>query len=364
MFQKSLTGWDKGREVNMPSDMSYFNSICSLSKAFGKVQSRQKLLDLIVKSAIDTMKGKAACLFLYDEEKDTFVPAAEKGLSKNHLHQKPEKAGKQIKELVKNGYIAIKDATKDKKVDNHDLKKAEGIKSILTVPVMDNKDVVGVLVLYTDTLRTFSKDEISFMQALADQGGMAIERARLIGQLRNNTNLFHDLSTGINSTLNINEVMHKLTKGLAKSLKAKGVSISLIDEKSGDLRLIECHGLSDSYCDAGPITREKIIPVVLEGKTIIVDDAGADDGLSFHGQNKEEGVTTFLAAPIKTVHGIIGVMQLFYGYKRKFYDDEILMVNALAAQAGSAVQNAACYLTLENEMDELKNDIWSHRSWF
>ena len=40
------------------------------------------------------------------------------------------------------------------------------------------------------------------------------------------------------------------------------------------------------------------------------------------------------------------------------------MVNTLACQAGTAVQNAACYLTLENEMDDLKNDMWSHRSWF
>jgi len=348
----------------MPSDISYFKSICRLSKAFGKVQSRKKLLELIVESAIETMNGKAACLFLFDEEKDIFVPTAEKGLSKKYLHQKPEKAGKQIKELVKKGHIAIKDATKDKKADNHAIKKAEGIKSILSVPVMDNRRVVGVLALYTDKPINFSKDEISFLQALAEQGGMAIERSRLIGQLRNNTTLFHDLSTGINSTLEINEVMQKLTTGLAKSLKAKGVSISLIDEKSGELRLIECHGLSDSYCDAGPITQEKIVPVVLEGKTIIIEDAAGDDSLSFHSQNQKEGVTTFLAAPIKTVHGIIGVMQLFYGYKRQFYDDEILMVNALAAQAGSAVQNAACYLTLENEMDDLKNDIWSHRSWF
>jgi len=348
----------------MPSDISYFKSICRLSKAFGKIQSRKKLLELIVKSAIDTMNGKAACLFLADEEKNIFVPAAQKGLSKNYLHQKSEKAGKHIKELVKNGYIAIQDAVNDERSDNHDIKAAEGIASILSVPVMDNEQIVGVLTLYTDHPRKFSKNEISFLQALAEQGGMAIERARLIGQLRNNTKLFHDLSTGINSTLEINEIMHKLTTGLAKALKAKGVSISLIDEKSGELRLVECHGLSASYCDKGPITREKTVPVVLDGKTVIIEDAKSDDSLSFHVQNQEEGVTTFLAAPIKTVHGIIGIMQLYYGYKKRFYDDEILMVNTLACQAGTAVQNAACYLTLENEMDDLKNDMWSHRSWF
>lgn len=348
----------------MPNDINYFKSICRLSKAFGNVQSGQKLLELIVESAIETMDGKAACLFLADEETDVFVPAAQKGLSQSYLHQKPENAEKRIAELVKKGYIAIVDAVNDDLSENRDIKAKEGIASILSVPVMDNERLVGVLALYTAQQRKFKKNEIAFLQALAEQGGMAIERARLIGQLRNNTRLFHDLSTGINATLEINEIMHKLTSRLAKALKAKGVSISLIDEKSGDLRLVECHGLSDAYCDDGPVTREKIIPIVLNGKTIIIDDAKTDKSLSFHSRNREEGITTLLAAPIKTVHGVIGVMQLYYGHKKHFYDDEVLMVNALAAQAGTAVQNAACYLTLENEMDDLKSDIWSHRSWF
>jgi len=309
----------------MPSDISYFKSICRLSKAFGKIQSRKKLLELIVKSAIDTMNGKAACLFLADEEKDIFVPVAQKGLSKSYLHQKSEKAGKHIKELVKNGYIAIQDAVNDERSDNHDIKAAEGIASILSVPVMDNEQIVGVLTLYTDHPRKFSKNEIGFLQALAEQGGMAIERARLIGQLRNNTKLFHDLSTGINSTLEINEIMHKLTTGLAKALKAKGVSISLIDEKSGELRLVECHGLSDSYCDKGPITREKTVPVVLDGKTVIIEDAKSDDSLSFHvlcswyGKCLQKTVNNLSPGARIFFHGLHGLpkrVQIFFCFKQ------------------------------------------------
>ena len=65
---------------------NYFKTFCIISKAFGTTLSKEKLLYLIVHSAIDTMDAKAACLFLADEEKDVFVPMSQKGLSDNYLH--------------------------------------------------------------------------------------------------------------------------------------------------------------------------------------------------------------------------------------------------------------------------------------
>ena len=40
------------------------------------------------------------------------------------------------------------------------------------------------------------------------------------------------------------------------------------------------------------------------------------------------------------------------------------MVTALAYQGGIAIQNAGMYLMLKSDMKELKDEIWSHRSWF
>lgn len=42
----------------------YFRTFCRLSQAFGTAATQEGLLVLIVQYAIDTMGGKAACLFL------------------------------------------------------------------------------------------------------------------------------------------------------------------------------------------------------------------------------------------------------------------------------------------------------------
>ena len=97
----------------MTKEKDYFRTFCKVSKAFGTTLSSEKLLDLIVQSAIDTMDAKAACLFLAEAEKDLFVPVAQKGLSDKYLHEKPLKAGRIVAEIIEAGHLHFRDATSD-----------------------------------------------------------------------------------------------------------------------------------------------------------------------------------------------------------------------------------------------------------
>jgi len=41
-----------------------------------------------------------------------------------------------------------------------------------------------------------------------------------------------------------------------------------------------------------------------------------------------------------------------------------VLVSDLAQTGGLAIQNALLYLALQDDMKELKDDVWSHRMWF
>ena len=41
-----------------------------------------------------------------------------------------------------------------------------------------------------------------------------------------------------------------------------------------------------------------------------------------------------------------------------------MLAEAVASLGGLAIHNASMYLMLKNDMQCLKEDIWSHRSWF
>ncbi len=350
----------------MPKKTDYFATICRVSRVFGTTYRKEELLDLIVQSAIDTMKGKAACLFLEDEDKkkSDFVPIAQKGLSKDYLHIEPKEARRAADEILKKGYIAIHDATRDPRVQNHDSKRSEGVASILVVPILVEGRLIGILALYTAKPRIFSDDEIEFLTALAEQGGMAIEHARLVEQIRRNTKLFHDLSVSINASLDVKKIMDTLSVDIAKAFGVKAVSVRLLDPKEKTLQLVASYGLSKKYLEKGPLSVEKSIAEALKGTPVAIKDAACDTTVQYREEKKEEGIVSILCVPVKAKDEVIGVLRLYSGVPREFTDDEIMLATAIAHQGGLAIQNASLYLMLQEDMKDLKEDIWSHRSWF
>lgn len=348
----------------MATHMNYFDSLCRISRAFASAEKKETLLSQIVQSAKDAMDVKAACFFLEDPGTDTFVPAAQTGLSENYFHSPFERAAEKIDLLKESGFIFIKDVETDERTLNDEAKKSEGIASILVVPMRTNNRIVGILSIYTEVPRDFSDDDIKFVTALAEQGGMAIDRARLISQLRQNARMFRDISAGINASLDVTAIMRVLTEELAKVLKAKGGSIRLVDEKSDVLRLTASYGLSDAYLNKGEVSDDKGIAEAMNGKTTVISDVANADGIKYRDEKKSEGIVTIVTVPICVKHDVIGVLRLYFGSHRQFYEDELMTVEALGHQGGLAIQNASCYLRLENDIRGLKDDSWSPRSWF
>ena len=343
---------------------NFFKTFCKISKAFGTTLGKKKLLDLIVQSAIETMEAKAACLFLADEEKDMFVPMAQKGLSDNYLHANPLQAQRVVDEMLKEGHLSFHDATTDSRLENLEAKKAEGIASILSVPVMVKEKAIGVLSLYTAEHRDFSKDEIDFLSALADQGGIAIEQSQLFERINKNSMLFLDLASSINSTLDIRKVLHILTAEIAEALGMKGVLIRLLNHETGNLDLVASYGLSEEFQNKGPVSIKKSIAQALKGETVIIEQVSKDNRLQYKEEILKEGVISMLCVPIKAREEVIGVMSLFSSTARRFPEDVIILVNALAHTGGLAIQNASMYLNLQEDKKSLEEDIWSYRSWF
>lgn len=339
----------------------YFRTFCKVSRAFGTTLGEQHLLDLIVQSAVETMKGKAACLFLADEERDVFVPVAQHGLSQNYLHAKPMRAKVVVENVLKGGYLAIEDATSDPRLENHEAKRAEGIASILVVPVMLMDRPIGVLSLYSSEPRVFTQKEIDFLAALAEHGGMAIHKARLFERLVRNSRLFHEFASNLNSSLDIKKILHIMTADIADALGMKGVVIRLVNKDTNSLDLVASYGLSEAFLNKGRISSEEGTARCLNGETVVIR---TEDRIHSKGESRDEGIAAMLCVPIKAGDEVIGMIKLCSRTDGEFPEDMVQLANALAHQGGLAIQNASRYLMLQKDKKDLENDIWSHRTWF
>lgn len=345
--------------------MDYIKAISKVGRALGTTIERDKLLQMIVKSAVDTMKAKAACLFLEsDEADDQYIAVAQTGLSKSYMHAAPARMAPTMKLLKKDGFIHYREAQKDDRVQNKESKIKEGIGSILVVPVQSDDEVIGCLTLYTEDLRDFSEKEIEFLTVLAEQGGMAIQKACLIEKMRNATRIFLGMAANITASTDLKTVLQTLTEDVAKALYVKAATIRLLDENRVTLHLAASYGLSEKYLKKGPISAEKSIAQALQGKPVVVKDAATDAGVQYRNEKKEEGIVTILSVPIKSRDEVIGVLRLYSATAREFTEDEIQFVNAIAYMGGVAIQNMQLMAMLKDDVKDLRENVWIFKSWF
>jgi len=351
----------------MSTKEGYFQALSKLSIEMGATEDKDKMLHLIVSAAVETLKAKAAVIFLRDEDSENFIhntAAAQVGLSDKYIHAGTAHAIKISPQLLKDGYMYFRDATTDKRLKNHKAKKAEGIGSIISVPVMDKGRMRGILSLYTQNIRKFTKDEIDFLSILAEQGGFAIENANLIRKLRNQSQIFLDLAASISSSLDVKKILQAMTQELVKALRIKASSVRLLDEEKLTVKLVASFGLSEKYLNKGPVAADKNIARALKGDTIYIKDVSSDPGIQYRKEKEAEGIVSMLYVPIKSHDKIIGVLNVYSGRSREFTEDEIMLVTALAYQGGLAISNASLYIMLQEDIKDLKDNIWGHKCWF
>jgi len=351
----------------MAAKGSFFWVLSKLTKEIGSTEERDNIPRLIVSAAVEALKTKAAVIFLRDEDKENFISnqaVAQVGLSNKYVHAGAAHSIKISPQLLKDGYMYFRDATTDKRLTNHKAKKEEGIGSIISVPIMSKGRMLGILSLYTKEIREFTKDEIDFLSILAEQGGFAIENANLIKRLRKQSQMFLDLSASMSSSLDVKKIIQAMTQELVETLRIKAASVRLLDDETLTVKLITSFGLSDKYLNKGPVKADKNIARALKGETIYIKDVSIDPGIQYKKEKAEEGIVSMLYVPIKSQDKVIGVLNIYSSWSREFTDDEILLVQALAYQGGLAISNASMYIMLQEDIKDLKDNIWSHKCWF
>ena len=175
----------KGKEEH------YFTALYEVAKIVNASLSHSQVLEKIVSCVAETMNVKACSLRLLEHRRKKLLLGAHCGLSDGYIRKGPvlvEESGLD-KKALKGNTIWLKNAQKDKDFQYNEKAKAEGIKSVLVVPLMIEKKSIGVLRVYTKDEKKFDAGEIKFLEAVANLSAIALEKARLHQALRKDYDL-------------------------------------------------------------------------------------------------------------------------------------------------------------------------------
>jgi sigma-B regulation protein RsbU (phosphoserine phosphatase) len=176
------------------AELQKLQRLIDAAKTVNSTLDLDKLLAIIVESALNIVGGAGGTLYLIDENRQELWSKVLKGLELIEIRLP---VGKGIA-----GYVAatgdvqnIPDAYLDPRFNPEiDEKTGFHTKTILCVP-MRNKDkkIIGVLQLINKTTGVFTSDDVSFIEALSIHAAIAIENARLYEQEREKIALEKDI---------------------------------------------------------------------------------------------------------------------------------------------------------------------------
>lgn len=139
----------------------------------------QQVLDRLVQATAEAMGVQGCSIRLLDESKTWMYVAATYGLSQAYV-----KKGDLIlernplaREVLSGKVIAIDDVTKDGRLQYPAQAIAEGIRSMLSAPLLGKRGPLGLIRVYSTELNHFKDDDAAFLTAIASQGSIAIENA-------------------------------------------------------------------------------------------------------------------------------------------------------------------------------------------
>jgi len=174
--------------------LEYFRALHEITRAILSTLDSRKVMELIVERVTSLMHAKGVALRLINESTKELELLASWGLSPRFLDKGPPHTDKSIQETLKGLPVLIEDTSTDQRLEYPQETVSEGIASILSLPIIAQNRVIGVLRVYSGQKRAYNQEDVVFLTAVAEITGVVIMNAQLYEKIQ------HDLSFW-NSTL-------------------------------------------------------------------------------------------------------------------------------------------------------------------
>ena len=247
-----------------------------------------------------------------------------------------------------------------------------GVRSLIAVPLLRKGELVGAFAIYRQEPRSFAENQIALVTTFADQAVIAIENARLLGELRQRsaelTRSVDELTaTGdvlkiiSRSTVDLDTVLNTLVETAARLCRA---DISFMFRRRQErYHLTACFGgsqelrqyMRDNPFEAGRGTTTA--RAVLEGRTIHIADVLEDPEYDYAEGRRIAGFRTTVSVPLVREGLLIGVFTLARLRVAPFTPKEIELLTTFTDQAVIAIENARLFDELRSRTDELARSV-------
>jgi len=229
----------------------------------------------------------------------------------------------------------------------------EPVQALLATPISGRGRRIGVIALRFDREHSFSPDELRFVEALAQEAGEALERARMFEAeqraLRRAARL-QEVTARLARSVTTEDAARAILRGATVGVGADSAAIGLASDDGQSLRLVP------GVMSGGTLRLESPIEVAVADRSVLAHvyrngralwiptqeiwKSRFEDGWA---SQHDLGVCLY-AVPIVAKGEAIGAMAVYYKHEREAPSaEDTEMIRAFAHQAGVALERARAY---------------------
>ena len=316
------------------------------------------VLDAILSNATQLCEGNLAALWRYDGK--VLIGAAQYNASAEFvdnymsIKMEPGRAGPARLAALERRTVHVADITAEPGFSPVVLQ-YERARSVLAVPLLREKNLVGVIAIWRREVRPFTEKQIELVRNFAAQAVIAIENTRLLTELRQRTADLTESLEQQTATANVLEVisrsafdLHAVFEAVAESsVRLCGADRAFIYRFDNEmLRMAVAYNTPpefEEFVEQNPIRPGRhscAARAALERRTIHIPDVLADPEYTFGARAFfPTKSSTVLGVPILKGDDLLGVMIIYHQQVRPFTDKQIALVETFADQAAIAIEN-------------------------
>ncbi len=279
-----------------------------------------EMLRIVIDRTTDAMGSEVASLYLLEPREGLLRLVATNGLNRRGIGRATLRLGEGITGWVANARVpaAVRDVRSDPRWKWIPAVDEERFRSMLSVPVFARDEAIGVLNVQTVEPREFHREEIDFLQTIANNVAGIIEKSRLQREaerkLREVSALF-EVSNVLTSTLDLDEVLGLVVGRLVRVYPGASGAILLRDVDGESVRA--------RSGQLGKVALQAAHRALKEKRPIVAFD--------------------HLALPLLAGDELLGAVVLQIPDYKEFLEEEVSFVGALANQAALAIDKASLF---------------------
>ncbi|MDB6053059.1 MAG: phospho-acceptor protein [Verrucomicrobiales bacterium] len=158
-----------------------FETLVSVGQTINSTLNLSDALDVVTREACILMEAKMCSLLMLDDSGEWLALRSSYGAGFAYVHKPSLSTAESLVGIVvrRKKPLQVENVQVSGRYQNVSIAREEGLVSLLSVPLVFGGHALGALNIYTETVHSFSNEEIRILSALSELSAIAIEKARL-----------------------------------------------------------------------------------------------------------------------------------------------------------------------------------------